>query len=478
MTKQITQEKKSKQNPLNIQNVLMVILNNLNLFDENIEEIKEIYELLHNSSFYILRDIFKEALNFYETNNKFPSPTWLQSSVVKHLIIKTTSPYSEDMLIDLKRNLKYDKTINEARIALDNSDADTASQLLSKLATATKLSTELYSFRSYLDKYIKQSQVSFGISSGIKELDALTYGVHYQTMNVVGASSGAGKTTLGVSFVYNAVINEKKNFIYFSFEISKEQLASSFISRHSKEMSIVDSKFQKIKASDLKIFKENRLDILELVLDDWIDKTENKLFIITQEDFINGVNPVEIERMIKRVNDICEARGEKLDGFVFDYIQLLKHHKPTGLRDEKETLNYYVRYFQSLCVNFGEFGLIGIILAQLNRIGGETLNKNKDASLFTFAEANELERSAHWAIILHATDDMKLAGNLNFHLVKNRIGTPKSKPTTVYVDYPYYQVGIVDMKKEVLNVDSLQEIQVVDEMLNSEEFLRELGEGL
>lgn len=284
-------------------------------------------------------------------------------------------------------------------------------------------------------------------------------------------------TTLGVSLAYNAVMNENKNFIFFSLEVKDEHVYYSFLSRHSKEMGMP------ISASYMKKHNMNKQQELwyEKVGEDFNKRIDGKLFIVTQDDFVT-FNTSSLEALIYECDSICKARGERLDGFVFDYLQLTKYFKPPTIKDEKEVMNYYTRYLLELSTSFDGRGLIGILLAQLNRTGGEQLTKNKEGSLFSFAEANELERSAHTALVLYASSDMRLSGNLNFYLVKNRLGETKTLPTNVVCDFPHYKVGntgvvsiITESNEYMLDSELVEEEKdTIQKDLNSLESLLDL----
>ena len=79
-----------------------------------------------------------------------------------------------------------------------------------------------------------------GLSSGLPKLDSLTYGIIRENITLIGASSGAGKSSLvNYMALYNAykeyIKSGKKTDIWwliFSFEISKTSLFSRILSMH------------------------------------------------------------------------------------------------------------------------------------------------------------------------------------------------------------------------------------------------------
>lgn len=428
---------------------ILICLSNLRYFDNYSTDFFEIMEHLPHTIFNVYLDYFNASKDYFLNNNHFPDFEYLQTLPYNaNLLVKQSVDISESIVLNLKKGLRYESIISRSNTALLEKDLDKANSILSELATATTNVDEVYYDRTkYFDDYIERSKHHVGIMTGIKELDDITKGLYKPSLVVISAPAGSGKTTSAVSIVYDAVVHQGKNFAYITFEIQSEQIESSFLSRHSFEMSTSFGSNVKIKSSDLKRYVSHPdfINKLKLVKQDFDSRVDGKLYIVSQSNF-EKFDAVALIKKLKQIDDECRLRGEKLDGFVFDYIQLTKFYKPQGIKDEKETMNFYVRQFQSICNTFNNEGLVGIILAQTNRAGSEALKKNKDASLFSFAEANELERSAYYGIIFYASDDMKLSGLCNFYLVKHRIGETKSTPTPFSVNFGYFKFGTNNQK--------------------------------
>ena len=439
---------------------ILICLNNLKYFNGYVEDFDEIVTHLPHTIFNLYLDFFKTSREYYITNGHFPDFEYLQTLPYNtNLLVKETIDLSDSIIVNLKKGLRYESIINRSNSALVEKDLDKANSIISELATITTNTDEVYYDRTkYITEYIEKSKHHVGIMTGIRELDDITKGLYKPSLVVISAPAGSGKTTSAVSIMYDAVVHQNKNFAYITFEIQSEQIESSFLSRHSLEMSNSFGSNVKIKSSDLKryVAHPDFLRKLDIVKEDFDKRVNGKLYIVSQSNF-DKFDAVTLIKKLKSIDDECRLRGEKLDGFVFDYVQLTKFYKPQGIKDEKETMNYYVRQFQSICNTFNNEGLVGIILAQTNRAGSEALKKSKDASLFSFAEANELERSAYYGIIFYASDDMKLSGLCNFYLVKHRIGETKSTPTPFSVNFGYFKFGTNGQK--LLDLTSGLEIQ-------------------
>lgn len=62
------------------------------------------------------------------------------------------------------------------------------------------------------------------MKTGFNELDNILLGLQPGSYNLIGARPAMGKTALALSIVMNVAIEEKKKVIYFSLEMSKEQV--------------------------------------------------------------------------------------------------------------------------------------------------------------------------------------------------------------------------------------------------------------
>lgn len=71
--------------------------------------------------------------------------------------------------------------------------------------------------------------------TGIRQLDYLTKGIEYGTLNVWSAVTNAGKTTLMTQFIRNFIVNGKKVFCFNGEQTSKEFKNNLFVSMCNKQ---------------------------------------------------------------------------------------------------------------------------------------------------------------------------------------------------------------------------------------------------
>ena len=77
---------------------------------------------------------------------------------------------------------------------------------------------------------------NIGISTGLKTLDSIIYGIQRKYLYVVGADTSGGKTSFALDiFIYNLLKNKgdkKVAILYYSFEMSSDVLFAKLLSRY------------------------------------------------------------------------------------------------------------------------------------------------------------------------------------------------------------------------------------------------------
>jgi replicative DNA helicase len=104
-----------------------------------------------------------------------------------------------------------------------------------------------------LDELHKDKKKLRGISTGFKDLDGLLAGFQRSDLFVLAARPSMGKTALMLNFAHNVAVNSKEPVLFFSLEMSKEQLVDRLLSIESgvdawalRTGNLNDSDFEKI----------------------------------------------------------------------------------------------------------------------------------------------------------------------------------------------------------------------------------------
>ncbi|MCL2235171.1 MAG: replicative DNA helicase [Defluviitaleaceae bacterium] len=153
-----------------------------------------------------------------------------------------------------------------------------------------------------IEKAAEEGKAVTGIPSGFTDLDNKTAGFHPTDFVLIAARPSMGKTALALNIAANAAINQKKPVAIFSLEMSKESLASRFISSNA----MVD-------ASNLRTG--------QLSPKDW-DDIVNALGRISEAPiYIDDTPGITIAQMRSKCRKLKLEHG--LDMIMVDYIQLM-----------------------------------------------------------------------------------------------------------------------------------------------------------
>ena len=142
-----------------------------------------------------------------------------------------------------------------------------------------------------------------GISTGWKDLDNLTAGLQKSDLIIIAARPAMGKTTLVTNLAYNVAAREKKSVLFFSLEMSKEQLVDRMLA----DASGVDA--WNIRTGNL---SDSDFEKLSTAMG---EMAEAPIYI----DDTPGVNVLEMRTKARR-----EAHNRPLGLIIVDYLQLMQ----------------------------------------------------------------------------------------------------------------------------------------------------------
>jgi len=161
-------------------------------------------------------------------------------------------------------------------------------------------------------EYAKKHDGITGLITGFKDIDTLTGGFQNGHFVVMAGRPGMGKTALALSMAMNGAIDYEQNIVFFSMEMSAEQLTKRLVSYVS---NIPLTSLQNKDVIDFKHIHESVKPI--------IDKG------FTIYDRVNTL--YDLKSQCRRENAI-----KKLDGIYIDYLQLIRHNAGRGRSKENE----------------------------------------------------------------------------------------------------------------------------------------------
>ena len=250
-----------------------------------------------------------------------------------------------------------------------------------------------------LEELATREEGVIGIPSGFIDLDNRTLGFMPGQLIIVAARPAMGKSAFALNILANAAIRAKKSVVYFSLEMSKEELTSRVLASEA----MVDS--QKIRSGKLED-------------EDWISLTnasgtlsEAKIIL----DDTSGFTPIELRakcRKLKMEHDIGLV--------VIDYLQLMDASRVSASRQADIS-----EISRSLKILAREIGVPIIALSQLSRAPEQ--RPDHRPMLSDLRESGSIEQDADMVMFLYRDDyynpDTEKKNIAEVILAKNRAGS-------------------------------------------------------
>jgi replicative DNA helicase len=222
-------------------------------------------------------------------------------------------------------------------------------------------------------EYRSENDKQAGISTGFPELDKFTGGLHNDTLTVLAARPGGGKTSLALNMANHISTKEKKKVLFISMEMSKEELLIRFL------------------AQDSRIDSNNiRNGVLEP--EDW-DKLMRSVISYEESLFSLSDRPA---LTIGEIRSIAKKEYSKngLDVLFVDYLQLAKGNQRNMVREQEIS-----SISGGLTALSKELHIPVIALSQLNR----SLEKRPDKRpiMSDLRESGSIEQDSSTILFLY-----------------------------------------------------------------------------
>lgn len=249
-------------------------------------------------------------------------------------------------------------------------------RLTSELKDEKKITTaELFStvFLELKQKSLKPELP--GLSSGFYDLDSLTQGFQKSDLIILAGRPSMGKTAFVLNITENILKNYKLPVIFFSLEMSKEQLIYRLLAN---ETGIT----------------QTRLKLGNLYKEDW-----SKLKISIQNYsqlpiFIDDKPNITVQDIRSKIKKILFEQTQ-LGFIVIDYLQLLLNSKVKS-ENRVQELSQITRSLKNIAK---EFQIPIIALSQLSRNVENRINKRPILS--DLRESGSIEQDADLVLMLY-----------------------------------------------------------------------------
>jgi replicative DNA helicase len=236
-----------------------------------------------------------------------------------------------------------------------------------------------------------------GLPTGLAEVDNYIGGLGRSNLILIASRPGMGKTSIALNIALNAVRHSGKTAVFFSLEMSREQLVMRLLSAEAH----IDSK--KLLTGDLSMDEWNRL----------IDASRSLTRLDLRFDDNSAINVAEMKAKCRRVED--------LGLIVIDYLQLMQGSRRTDNRTQE-----VADISRNLKIMAKELDVPVLCLSQLSRAAETRSEKNKRPMLSDLRESGAIEQDADVVMFLYRdeyynedTEDKNVAECI---VAKNRHG--------------------------------------------------------
>lgn len=217
-----------------------------------------------------------------------------------------------------------------------------------------------------------------GISTGFGDYDKLTAGLHPSDLIVLAARPSMGKTTFAMNIAQYVAQNSEKSVLFFSLEMSKEQLVDRMLSEeagvdswHIRTGNLSDDEFEKLSHA-------------------WGNLSEAKMYI----DDTPGLNILELKTKARR-----HAMKNPLGLIVIDYLQLMSSAKKSYGDNRVQEVSEISRGLKTVA---RELGVPVIALSQLSR--SVESRPDKRPQLADLRESGSIEQDADLVMFIYRED--------------------------------------------------------------------------
>jgi replicative DNA helicase len=241
----------------------------------------------------------------------------------------------------------------------------------------------------------------FGLATGFYDLDSLTQGFQKSDLIIIAGRPSMGKTALGLNIAINVIQNSKLPVLFFSLEMSKEQMMYRLLAM---ETEIDQMRLRSGKLNEKDWIKLNK--IIKII-------SKFPLFI----DDTSSLSTQDIRSEIKAI--IFEQNQIGL--IIIDYLQLMQNSKVRNGNRVQE-LSEITRSLKTLA---REFNIPIIALSQLSRNVENRVDKKPILS--DLRESGSIEQDADIVLMLYQKKSPN-QDNLNYKLIDLILAKQRNGP--------------------------------------------------
>ena len=215
----------------------------------------------------------------------------------------------------------------------------------------------------------------FGLASGFYDLDSLTQGFQKSDLIIIAGRPSMGKTALGLNIAINVIQESKLPVLFFSLEMSKEQIMYRLLS--------METDIDQIRLRSGKLKQKDWVKVNEII------KVISKFPLFIDDN--SSLSTQDIRSEIKTI--IFEQNQIGL--IIIDYLQLMQNSKGKS-ENRVQELSQITRSLKTLA---REFNVPIIALSQLSRNVENRIDKKPILS--DLRESGSIEQDADMVLMLY-----------------------------------------------------------------------------
>jgi replicative DNA helicase len=272
-----------------------------------------------------------------------------------------------------------------------------------------------------------------GVLSGINEIDEACKGAKKGELWMHAAFPGELKTMLASNWCYNAVTRFKKNIVYVSFEMPREQIRRNIYTLHCSNARFANEGFKPIDYRAIRdgyLTKEEKEFYFNYVIPDFKANPTYGTFEVVTPD--REWTMADVRSQVELLHKEFEVSL-----VVLDHGQWIEARKARKNKDYTIELNSVITDAKRMALHFDHSnGIPVLMLFQINRTGKTESDKNDGVyKMSALTYANNAEKTADVITTTYLNSDLRKAGLTKFTNLKNR-DNPLFDPFTAHVLFP------------------------------------------
>ena len=283
---------------------------------------------------------------------------------------------------------------------------------------------------------------ALGCTCEFEPIDRVTWGAQPRQIWTHIGFTGEMKSTLAINWCYFASTYGRRNVVYVSLEMTRQQIRNSIFALHSshpkfgRSLNYTQIKRGKLVSEDEEFYQE--------VLDDFENNPEHCRFeIITPEE--GGYGMPQLRTDLNRIH-----RDADIGLVVIDHMELFEPPIKNQNRGVEVNSSYLALRDMAKNYNDGE-GLALLVLHQINRQGKERAAKNDGRyDLSAISWANEAERTSSIVTAGWRDDRLRSTNQVEIQCLKNR-DDPAFEPVTLDIHWPSKRLSVSEERQRAID---------------------------